>query len=226
MNYTQQQIAAMIDHTVLKSDTTRTTLRRFCDEAIEHRFASVCINPANVPYVASQLQGTGVKTCTVVGFPLGATTTRTKAFEAHAAIEDGANEIDMVLNIGALKDREDATVLGDIAAVVDSCHPTATVKVIIESSMLTREEIIRACNAAVHAEADYVKTSTGFVPGGATISDVALITKTVAGRARVKASTGINDLDILLGLADAGATRMGTSKGIRILEEYAARNVA
>lgn len=223
MHYTRQQIAAMIDHTVLKADTTRSTLHRFCNEAIEHQFAAVCVNPANVEYVASQLRDTGVSTCTVVGFPLGATTSRAKAFEASAAMEDGAQEIDMVLNIGALKDHLDDVVISDITAIVDVCHPSVAVKVIIESALLTPEEIVRACQAAVRAGADFVKTSTGFGPGGATTADVSLMARTVAGRAAVKASTGINDLAILLQLADAGATRMGTSKGVAILSEYALR---
>lgn len=222
MPYTADQIAAMIDHTVLKADTTGSTIDRFCDEAIDYGFASVCIAPVRVERVASRLAGTSVNTCTVIGFPLGSATSRVKLLEARDAIDHGADELDMVIDIGALKDNRDDTVRDEIALLVGACHPHAKLKVIIESALLSPDEIVRACTAAVDAGADFVKTSTGFGPGGATPEVVGLMADAVAGRARIKASTGINDLATLVDLADAGATRMGTSKGIAILAELAA----
>jgi deoxyribose-phosphate aldolase len=206
-----------IDHTVLKPDTTRSTLERFCSEAKKWGFASVCVNPVHVAYVAEELAGTDVKTCAVVGFPLGASLPATKAFEAAQAVLDGATEIDMVMNIGALKDGRIIEVEDDIRAVVEASHPRAIVKVIIETCLLSDDEKIQACELAVKAGAEFVKTSTGFGPGGATATDVALMKRTVGDRAEVKASTGINDRRMADELIAAGASRLGTSKGIRII---------
>ena len=206
-----------IDHTVLKPDTTRSTVERFCSEAKTWGFASVCVNPVHVAYVAEELAGTDVKTCAVVGFPLGASLPATKAFEAAQAVLDGATEIDMVMNIGALKDGRIIEVEDDIRAVIDASHPRAIVKVIIETCLLSDDEKIQACELAVKAGAEFVKTSTGFGPGGATATDVALMKQTVGDRAEVKASTGINDRRMADELIAAGASRLGTSKGIRII---------
>jgi deoxyribose-phosphate aldolase len=210
--------AKYIDHTVLKPETVKATLKKFCDEAKQYHFASVCINPANVAYVASQLKGSGVKTCSVVGFPLGATTPFVKAAETTEAVKHGAEEDDMVITLGALKDKEYDVVYGDILAVVTAAHPHAIVKVIIETSALTDEEKITACALAKEAGADFVKTSSGFGTGGATVEDVRLMKLTVGEKVDVKASTGINDRQICYEMLKAGAVRMGTSKGIKIIE--------
>lgn len=212
------EYAKYMDHTVLKPATTRETVKRFCDEAKQYHFASVCINPVHVKYVHEQLEGSGVKTCCVIGFPLGANTTTIKVAEAKEAVENGADEVDMVINIGALKDKEYDFVYKDILAVVEAAHPTAKVKVIIETSELTDEEKVKACELSVKAGADFVKTSTGFGSGGATVHDVELMKKTVGDRALVKASTGINNREICDQMIAAGAVRMGTSKGIKIVE--------
>lgn len=209
--------AKYMDHTVLKPDTVRSTVKRFCDEAREWQFASVCVNPTHVKYVASQLKGSGVKTCCVIGFPLGANTPFIKAAEAMETVKNGAEEVDMVINIGALKDKDYDLVYRDIKAVVDAAHPQALVKVIIETCFLTDEEKVRACELAKQAEADFVKTSTGFGPGGATVEDIRLMKRTVGDGMMVKASTGINDRRICDEMLNAGAVRMGTSKGIRII---------
>ena len=208
-----------IDHTVLKADTSRDTIRRFCEEARAYHFASVCVNPCHVAYAAELLAGSGVKTSTVIGFPLGANTTAIKAAEARDAIANGADEVDMVLNIGALKDGDLAYVLADIRAVVEAAHPKALVKVILETCLLTDEEKVAACRLAVEAGADFVKTSTGFSSGGATEADVRLMKETVGDRCQVKASTGINNRSICDGMLAAGASRFGTSKGILIVED-------
>lgn len=209
--------AKYIDHTVLKPETVKKTLKRFCDEAKQYNFASVCVNPCNIPYVVEQLNGSDVKACAVIGFPLGANTTNVKAFEAKECVEMGAKEIDMVINIGALKDKLYDYVLNDIKAVVNASHPSALVKVIIETSALTDEEKVKACELAKEAGADFVKTSTGFGTGGATTEDVALMKKTVGDSMLVKASTGINNREICDAMIEAGAVRMGTSKGIIIV---------
>jgi deoxyribose-phosphate aldolase len=210
--------AQYMDHTVLKPETVKATLKKFCDEAKQYHFASVCINPSNVSYVAAQLKGSGVKTCSVIGFPLGATTPFIKAAEATEAIKNGAEEVDMVINIGALKDREYDVVYNDILAVVNAAHPAAIVKVIIETGALSDEEKVAACALAKRAGADFVKTSTGFGPGAATVEDVKLMKQTVGEGMRVKASTGINDRRICDEMLKAGAVRMGTSKGIKIVK--------
>jgi deoxyribose-phosphate aldolase len=210
--------AACIDHTVLKADTVRSTVLRFCAEAKQYGFASVCVNPTHIPLVSAELRGSGVKTCCVVGFPLGATTPHVKAVETAEAVANGAEEIDMVINIGALKDGDDDLVLRDIQAVVEAAHPHALVKVIIETALLTDAEKVRACQLAERAGADFVKTSSGFGPGGATVADVQLMRATVAADIQVKASTGINTRADFEALHAAGATRMGTSKGMKIVE--------
>jgi len=210
--------AKYVDHTVLKCATTRETVRRFCDEAKQYHFASVCINPVHVAFVHEQLEGSGVATCCVIGFPLGATTTLVKTVEAAEAIKNGADEVDMVINIGALKDGRLDEVYEDIRSVVKTAHPKALVKVILETSDLTDAEIVTGCELAEKAEADFVKTSSGFGAGGATVEAVALMKKTVGERLRIKASTGINDRAIADEMIAAGAVRLGTSKGIRIVK--------
>jgi len=216
--------ARYMDHTVLKPETQQATVARFCDEAIEYHFASVCINPTHVKFAADRLKGTGVKTCCVIGFPLGANTTFVKSVETMEAVKNGAEEVDMVINIGALKDRNYQFVYDDIKAVVDTAHPKALVKVIIETSALTDEEKVRACELAKQAGTDFVKTSTGFGTGGATVKDVRLMKRTVGDSVKVKASTGINDREICDQMIAAGAVRMGTSKGILIIKGEAGAN--
>lgn len=207
-----------MDHTVLKPETTKSTVAKFCDEAIQYKFASVCVNPTNVKFVSERLKGTGVKTCCVIGFPLGANTTFVKAVETMEAVKNGAEEVDMVINIGALKEQNYELVYEDIKAVVDNAHPKALVKVIIETSALTDEEKVRACELAKRAGTDFVKTSTGMGSGGATVEDIRLMKRTVGDGIMVKASTGINDRAICDQMLAAGAVRMGTSKGIKIIE--------
>jgi len=210
--------AQYMDHTILKIDTVKATLKKFCDEAKQYKFASVCVNPANVTYVASQLKGSGVKTCSVIGFPLGASTALVKAVETTEAIKNGADEVDMVINVGALKDKEYDVVYNDILAVVNAAHPKVIVKVIIETCVLSDEEKVAACTLAKRAGADFVKTSTGFGTGGATAADVTLMKQTVGEGVQVKASMGINDRIICDTMLKAGASRMGTSKGIKIVQ--------
>lgn len=209
-------IEHMIDHTMLKADAGKDTIIRYCNEAREHKFASVCVNTCFVPLVAEQLRGSGVKTCCVVGFPLGSMLTSAKAFEASEAVKAGADEVDMVINISALKDGDDAFVEEDIQAVVKASGD-AVVKVIIETCLLTDEEKVRACQLAVKAGADFVKTSTGFSTGGATAADVALMRKTVGDRARVKASGGIRTPEDAAAMIEAGADRIGAGNGIVLI---------
>lgn len=209
-------LAKTCDHTVLKPDTTKKTIEKFCKEAVQWGFASVCINPTNVKYAAGLLKGTDVKVCTVIGFPLGANTPFVKAAEVRDAIANGAQEVDMVINIGALKDGDYDLVSRDIKAVVDAAAGQALVKVIIETCLLTDQEKIKACLLAKSAGADFVKTSTGMSTGGATVEDISLMRKTVGPEMGVKASTGVNDREIALKLIRAGATRLGTSKGVLI----------
>lgn len=211
--------AKYMDHTVLKPDTVKSTVKKFCDEAKQYHFASVCVNPCWVSYVSEELKGSGVKTCAVIGFPLGANKTEIKVYEAKLAVEDGAAEVDMVINIGALKDKDYEYVKQDIASVVTMAHPKALVKVIIETSALTDEEKKIACQLSVEAGADFVKTSTGFGAGGATVKDVKLMKETVGDKCMVKASTGINNRKICDEMLAAGAVRMGTSKGIYIVND-------
>ncbi len=209
-------IAAKIDHTMLKADATKETIKRYCKEAKEYSFASVCVNSCHVPMVAQELKGSGVKTCCVVGFPLGAMLKEAKAYEAKAAVAAGAEEVDMVINIGAMKDKDFDFVYEDIKAVVDAAKP-ALVKVIIETCLLTDEEKIKACELSVKAGADFVKTSTGFSTGGATTEDVALMKKTVDGKALVKASGGIRTPQDAQAMLDAGADRIGAGNGVVLL---------
>lgn len=209
-------LARTVDHTVLKPETSRKTIERFCKEAIEWNFASVCVNPTHVKLAAGLLKGTEVKVCTVIGFPLGANTSFVKAAETRDAIANGAQEVDMVINIGALKDGDYDLISKDIKAVVDAAAGQAKVKVIIETCLLTEQEKIKACLLAKSMGADFVKTSTGMSTGGATVEDIALMRKTVGPQMGVKASTGVNDREIALNLIRAGATRLGTSKGMII----------
>ena len=213
-------IEKTIDHTILKADAPRSKVEQVCREALEYHFASVCVNPVHVPYVARLLKGSDVKTCTVIGFPLGATTSATKAFEAKEAVANGAQEVDMVLNIGALKDGDREFVYQDIKAVVDAAGAGALVKVILETGLLTDEEKVTACKLAEAAGASFVKTSTGFGNGVATVEDVALMRKTVGESVQVKASSGIRTYENALSMLRAGATRLGTSAGRAILEGY------
>jgi deoxyribose-phosphate aldolase len=210
-------IAAMIDHTLLKPEATKQQIETLCHEAIEHKFFSVCVNPTWVSTSKELVRGSGVKVCTVIGFPLGASTPETKAFETKNAIENGADEVDMVINIGALKDKNDSLVENDIRAVVEAAKGKALTKVIIETSLLTREEKIRACELSVKAGADYVKTSTGFSTGGATIEDIELMRKTVGPKIGVKASGGVRNTEDTQNMIKAGATRIGASAGVSIL---------
>lgn len=211
-------IAGMIDHTILKADARKSEVTKLIEEAKKYEFASVCINPTWVGYAAEQLAGTKVKVCTVIGFPLGATTSTVKAFETKDAIANGATEVDMVINIGALKDNDNDFVLNDIKAVVDAAAGKAIVKVIIETSLLSDEEKVRACELSVKAGADFVKTSTGFSTGGATAADVALMRKTVGEKTGVKASGGVRSLEDMNSMIEAGATRIGASSGVKIME--------
>lgn len=208
--------AAMIDHTLLKQDATKGQIEQICAEAKQYVFASVCVNPTWIKLAASLLEGTEVKVCTVIGFPLGASTSETKAFETRDAIEKGATEIDMVINVGELKDGNFDYVQKDIEAVVKAANGTL-VKVIIESCLLTDEEKVKACELAVAAGADYVKTSTGFSTGGATPEDIALMRKTVGPDIGVKASGGVRSLEDMKAMIDNGATRIGASSGVAIM---------
>ncbi|WP_189655174.1 deoxyribose-phosphate aldolase [Bacillus sp. HNG] len=210
-------IAKLIDHTALKADTTKAQIEKLCAEAKEYGFMSVCVNPTWVETAANLLKDSEVKVCTVIGFPLGASTPETKAFETKDAIEKGATEVDMVINIGALKDKNDELVEKDIRAVVEAAKGKALTKVIIETCLLTDEEKLRACELAVKAGADFVKTSTGFSTGGATVEDIRLMRKTVGPDIGVKASGGVRDAKGTQDMIDAGATRIGASSGVAIV---------
>ncbi|MFJ8236899.1 deoxyribose-phosphate aldolase [Ureibacillus sp. NPDC094379] len=211
-----KEYASMIDHTLLKADATRNQIEKLCNEASEFKFASVCVNPTWVKYSAELLMNSKVKVCTVIGFPLGASTSEVKAFETKNAIENGAEEIDMVINIGALKNQEFDLVRDDIKQVVDAANGTL-VKVIIETCLLTDEEKVKACELSVEAGADFVKTSTGFSTGGATEEDVALMRKTVGPTVGVKASGGVRNLQDMQKMIESGATRIGASSGVAIM---------
>lgn len=211
-------LAQYIDHTLLAPDATAEDIDRLCAEAEQYRFASVCINPTWVRRAANDLRGTGVPVCTVIGFPLGATTTEVKAMEARKALRDGAREIDMVINIGALKSGDHELVYDDIARVVDAAHEVGAIcKVILETALLTDEEKVIASALAKRAKADFVKTSTGFGPGGATVYDVALMRETVGPEMGVKASGGVRTADDAEDMIAAGATRIGASAGVQIV---------
>ena len=211
-------IASMIDHTLLKQDATGEQIDRLCAEAAEYHFASVCVNPYYVVRCVKNLKGTGVKVCTVVGFPLGATTMETKVFETLQAVASGAEEIDMVINVCALKSGHIRGVEQEIQAMVAAVEGKAILKVIIETCLLTDEEKVLACQIAKRCGADFVKTSTGFSTGGATVEDVALMRRTVGPEMGVKASGGIRDYAKAKAMIDAGASRIGASAGIAIVE--------
>jgi deoxyribose-phosphate aldolase len=215
----EQRIAAMIDHTLLKPDATPDLIAQLCYEARKYHFASVCVNPTHVKLCAELLKGSPVKVCTVIGFPLGATAPDVKAFESQKAIDEGATEIDMVINIGALKANDYDLVARDIRGVVNTSHSQdALVKVILETSLLTREEKIAACLLSKEAGADFVKTSTGFGGGGATVEDVALMRRVVGPEMGVKASGGVRDYEDARKMVEAGATRIGASAGVKIVQ--------
>lgn len=217
-------VAGMIDHTLLKPDASQDEIAQLCYEARKYSFASVCVNPTHVRLAAQLLKGSPVKVCTVVGFPLGATPPAVKAFETQQAIRDGATEIDMVINIGALKSKDYQTVLEDIGAVVRATHAAgAIVKVIIEAALLNDEEKVIASQLSKAAGADYVKTSTGFGPGGATLHDVALMRRVVGPEMGVKAAGGVKNYQDAQAMIEAGATRIGASAGIRIVKEATLR---
>ena len=209
-------IAKTIDHTILKPNATDADVIKVCSEAKEYGFFSVCVNPYFVPLVASELKGSDVKVTSVIGFPLGARPTFIKTAEAKKAVEDGANEIDMVINISALKDGKLDYVKADIAAVVDAIKGKAILKVILETCLLTNEEIVKACELSKEAGAQFVKTSTGFSTGGATVEAVTLMKKTVGDALEVKASGGVRDYDTAMAMINAGATRIGASASIDI----------
>ena len=213
-------LARLIDHTLLKPDATEAQIRKLCQEAKQYHFASVCVNPTWVPLVAEELAGTDVDVCTVIGFPLGATLPEVKAYEAECSIGRGACELDMVINIGALKSGHYDYVREDIAGVVDVAHARgALVKVIIETVLLTDEEKVEACVLSQAAGADYVKTSTGFAGGGATVEDVALMRRVVGSQMGVKASGGIRSAKDAEAMIRAGATRIGASAGVKIVQQ-------
>jgi deoxyribose-phosphate aldolase len=212
-------LAGIIDHTILKPESTAADVQRVCAEARRHRFASVCVNPCWVALAASELRGTPVKVCTVVGFPLGANATETKMSETAAAIRVGAQEIDMVMNIGALRSADEVTVQNDIRGVVEVAHRSGVlVKVILETALLTDDQKVAACRIAKQAGADFVKTSTGFGPGGATAADIRLMRDTVGPRMGVKASGGIRTIEDLRNMVAAGASRIGASSSVAIVE--------
>jgi deoxyribose-phosphate aldolase len=213
-------VAAMIDHTLLKPDATRQNIEELCREAAQFKFATVCVNPTWVALCARLLVGSGVGVCSVVGFPLGATTADVKGYETRRAIFDGASEIDMVINVGALKSGDLRVVERDIEAVTTPCRDCGALsKVIIEAALLTDDEKVTACTLAKAAGADYVKTSTGFGPGGATAADVALMRRVVGAEMGVKAAGGVRDLEGMKAMVAAGATRVGASAGVKIVQQ-------
>ena len=213
-------VSGLIDHTLLKPDATRQELEKLCREAAEFRFATVCVNPTWVAYCAAQLRHSNVGVCTVVGFPLGATTADVKNYETRRVIFDGAREVDMVINVGALKSGDVRLVERDIEAVTQPCREAGIIsKVIIEAAYLTDDEKVTACTLAKAAGADFVKTSTGFGPGGATVADVALMRRVVGAEMGVKAAAGVRDLEGLKAMVAAGATRVGASAGVKIVQQ-------
>ncbi|MFP5263167.1 MAG: deoxyribose-phosphate aldolase [Blastocatellia bacterium] len=217
-----REVARYIDHTLLKPDASRDEILNVCEEGSRYGFASVCINPTWVREAACALRGSGVKVCTVIGFPLGANVPDTKSFEARRAIFDGASELDMVINVGALKSGDYDLVSRDIDGVVRVAHEVGFIcKVIIETALLTDDEKVRACIIAKEAGADFVKTSTGFSKGGATVADIALMRRVVGGEMGVKASGGVRDLKQAQEMIRAGATRIGASVGVKIVQEIA-----
>ena len=216
---TDGSLAHMIDHTLLKPEASQDQIAQLCHEARKHNFASVCVNPANVKLCAQLLKGSSIPVCTVVGFPLGATSTEAKVFETQQTIRDGATEVDMVINVGALKSRDYELVERDIGSVARACHANnAILKVIIEAALLTDEEKVVACQLAKVAGADFVKTSTGFGPGGATVEDVALMRRVVGPAMGIKAAGGIRTYEDAQKMIAAGATRIGASASVRIIQ--------
>ena len=220
------ELAKMIDHTILKANATQSDIEKLCEEAKEYNFASVCVNPYWIPLASDLLKNSTVKVCTVIGFPWGATSSESKASETEIAILQGADEVDMVINVGAMKNNQTDIVEKDILSVVNSARKTGktqnkniTVKVILETCYLTKDEIKNACLCAKNAGADFVKTSTGFGTGGATVEDVKLMKETVGSSMEVKASGGIRDYETAIKMIEAGATRLGTSSGKKILEK-------
>ncbi|HEY5584161.1 MAG TPA: deoxyribose-phosphate aldolase [Ruminiclostridium sp.] len=213
------KIASLIDHTALKPDTTKEQINKLCSEAIEYGFASVCVNPSYVKLCSELLKDSAIKVCTVIGFPLGATTTATKVAEASEAIENGAKEVDMVINVGAIKSGDFDFVKKDIEAVVQVAKGKALVKVILETCLLTEEEKIQSCKICKEAHADFVKTSTGFSTGGATVSDIKLMRGIVKPDMGVKASGGIRDYETAKAMVDAGASRIGASASVAIADK-------
>ncbi len=214
-----KDILKFIDHTLLKADATNSMIESLCKEAIEYNFCAVCVNPYFVKMAKDLLRDSNVKVATVVGFPLGANTKEVKAYETIDAINNGADEIDMVINIGALKNKNYDLVKEDIKAVVEAAKDKASVKVIIETCLLTDDEKKKACELALEAGAHFVKTSTGFSTGGATIEDVKLMKSVVGDRMGIKASGGVRDLETAIKMIEAGATRLGTSSGVKIAKE-------
>lgn len=208
-----------IDHTLLKADAKKEQIKVLCEEAKKYHFKSVCIQPTWVKQAAKWLEGSAVEVCTVIGFPLGTNTSSVKAFEAKEAVANGATEVDMVINIGAAKDQDWDMVKSDIAAVVEAVPAEVVVKVIIETCLLTDDEKVKACELAEEAGADFVKTSTGFSTGGATVADIGLMRKSVSDKMGVKASGGVSNRQEALAMIEAGATRIGASKGIQIVTE-------
>jgi deoxyribose-phosphate aldolase len=224
---TARDWASLVDHTLLKPEASEADIRRLCEEAAQYHFASVCVNPTWVKSSACVLRGSGVPVCTVVGFPLGATLADVKAYETRRAIFDGAREIDMVINLGALKSGDDCAVEYDIRSVVEAAHAEGVlVKTIIEAALLTDDEKVRACLAAKHAGADFVKTSTGFAKSGATVADVALMRRTVGAEMGVKAAGGVRGIADARAMVEAGATRIGASVGVKIAQEAAGQKTA
>jgi deoxyribose-phosphate aldolase len=224
---TARDWSGLVDHTLLKPEASDADIRRLCEEAAQYRFASVCVNPSWVRAAACNLRGSGVPVCTVVGFPLGATLPDVKAYEARRAIFEGAREVDMVINIGALKSGDDCAVEYDIRAVVEAAHEyDVLVKVIIEAALLTDDEKVRASLAAKRAGADFVKTSTGFAKHGATVADVALMRRTVGAEMGVKAAGGVKGIEDARAMVEAGATRIGASVGVKIAQEASGAKVA
>lgn len=223
-----KQILSLIDHTLLKPEASADQIIRLCEEAADHGFASVCVNGSYVPLAAKQLSGIPTKVCTVVGFPLGAMDATVKAYEAERAIEQGADEVDMVMNIGALKSRDLRSLHHDIAAVVLACHAYEGVicKVIIETALLTDDEKTIACQIAKEARADFVKTSTGFSTGGATLEDVRLMRGVVGQEVGVKAAGGVRSLADAIAMVEAGANRLGASAGVAIAREIMGKGEA
>ena len=217
LSLTREELASYIDHTLLKPEASREQIRAVCNEAKQYHFASVCVNSCWVPLIVEELKGSGVSVCCVIGFPLGASLSSVKAFEAREAVAAGAQEIDMVVNIGAVKSGGWELVREDIAAV-NAAKGTAKLKVIIETCLLTDEEKVRVCQIAKEVGADFVKTSTGFSTGGATVHDVELMRKTVGPEMGVKASGGVRTLADALAMIEAGASRLGASAGVKIIE--------